>query len=185
MRAEPGETSKANLYSTPPGAFAPQEHAIDACVTVPTFPGASRGVPAHPNGGPIVRAGTDAALPVARLLAGLRDDGRDDVVDAQYNGSLGTRRDTQLLRWVLIFDREWSCKPLAITANAAALWLSDVPLRKLVTAAMAGYVDKRLVLNLTIGQMKHSRLNLTVADTKDHGRGQEGAEVVLDATRHG
>ena len=86
---------------------------------------------------------------------------------------------------MLIFDREWSCKPLAITANAAALWLSDVPLRKLVAAAMAGYVDERLVLNLTMGQMKHSRLNLTVADTKDHGRGQEGAEVVLDATRHG
>ena len=139
----------------------------------------------HTYGGPVVRAGTDAALPVARLLAGLRDDGRDDVVDAQHNGSLGTRRDTQLLRWVLSFDRERSCDPLAVTANAAALWLSDVPLRKLVAAAMAGYVDKRLVLNLTIGQMKHSRLNLTVADTKDHGRGQEGAEVVLDATRHG
>ena len=121
MRAEPNETSKANLYSTPPAAFAPQEHAIDACVTIPTFPGASHGVPAHPNGGPVARAGTDAALPVAHLLAGLRDDGRYDVIDAQHNGSLGTRRDTQLLRWVLIFDREWSCKPLAITANAAAL----------------------------------------------------------------
>ena len=169
MRAEPNETSKANLYSTLPAAFAPQEHAIDAYVTVPTFPGASRGVPVHPNGGPVVRAGTDAALPVARLLAGLRNDGRDGVVNAQHNGSLGTWQDTQLLRWVLSFDRERSCNPLAVTANAAALWLSDVPLRKLVAAAMAGYIDKRLGLNLTMGQMKHSRLNLTVADTKNRG----------------
>ena len=138
MRAEPDETSKANLYSTLPDAFVPQEYAIDACVAAPAFPGACHGVPAHPNGEPPVRAGTDAALPVARLLAGLRNDGRDGVVNAQHNGSLGTRRDTQLLRWVLSFDRERSCDPLAVMANAAALWLSDVPLRKLVAAAMAG-----------------------------------------------
>ena len=139
--------------------FAPQEHAIDACVAVPTFSGAFRGVPAHPNSGPVVRSGTDAAHPVARLVAGLRDaDGRDGVVNAQHNGSPGTRRDTQLLRWLLSFDRERSCNPLAVTVIAAALWLSDVPLREMVAAAMAGYIDKRLVLNLTMGQMKHSRL---------------------------
>ena len=55
------------------GCECTREHALDACVTVPTFPGASRGVPAHPNGGPVVRAGTDAALRVARLLVGLRN----------------------------------------------------------------------------------------------------------------
>ena len=122
MRAEHNERSKANLYSTPSAAFVPQEHTINACVTVPTFPGASCGVPAHPNGGPVIRAGTDAVLSVARLLAGLRDaDGRDNVVDERHHGTLGNRRDTQLLSWVLSSERERSCAPLAVSANAAAL----------------------------------------------------------------
>ena len=139
MRSESVETSKANLYLTPSALFAPQEDAIDACVAAPAFPGASRGVPPHPNSEPVVSAVTDTALPVARLLAGLHDaNGRDDAVDSRHSGSLGTRRDTQLLSWGLSFDRERTCDSLAFTANAAALWLSGVPLRKLVVAAMVG-----------------------------------------------
>ena len=56
-----------------------------------TFPGAACGVPAHSDSEPIACPGTNAALPVARLLAGLRDtDGSGDAVDARYNGSIGT-----------------------------------------------------------------------------------------------
>ena len=76
---------------------------------------------------------------------------------------------------MLIFNGERACDLLAITANAAPLWLSDAPLRKPVAAAMAGYVDGRLVPNPTIEQMKHSRLNLTVADTKETVLMIEGA----------
>ena len=91
MRAEPKETSNANLYLTPSAAFTPQEHAIDACVAAPAFSGVSRRVPAHPDGVPVVRSGTNAALPVARLLAGLRGaDRHDNAVDARHDGFLGT-----------------------------------------------------------------------------------------------
>ena len=78
---------------------------------------------------------------------------------------------------MLSFDGERTCNPLAVTANAAALWLSDVPLRK--PAAMAGYVDRRLVLNPTTAQLKHSRLNLTVAATKETVLMIEGAADFL------
>ena len=61
----------------------------------------------------------------------------------------GWRHDTQLLSWVLSYDGVRTCDPLAITASAAALWLSDVPLSKPVAAAMVGYVDGQLVLNPT------------------------------------
>ena len=71
------------------------------------------------------------------------------------------------------------CDPLAVTTNAAALWLSNVTLRKPVAAAMAGYVDRRLVLNPTMEQMKHCRLNLTVAGTKETVLMIEGAADFL------
>lgn len=79
----------------------------------------------------------------------------------------GWRHETQLLSWILSYDGVRTCDPLAITASAAALWLSDVPLAKPVAAAMVGYIDEQLVLNPTMEQMKYSRLNLAVAGTKD------------------
>ena len=54
-----------------------------------------------------------------------------------------------------------------------------MPRRKLVATAMAEYVDERLVLNLTMDQMKHSRLNLTVADTKETMLMMKGAGYFL------
>ena len=44
---------------------------------------------------------------------------------------------------------------------------------------MAGYVNRRLVLNPTMEQMKHSRLNLTVAGTKETVLMIEGAADFL------
>ena len=79
----------------------------------------------------------------------------------------GWRHETQLLSWILSYDGVRSCDPLAITASATALWLSDVPLSKPVAAAMVGYIDNQLVINPTLEQMKYSRLNLAVAGTKD------------------
>ena len=91
----------------------------------------------------------------------------------------GWRHETQLLSWILSYDGVRTCDPLAITASAAALWLSDVPLIKPVAAAMVGYIDGQLVLNPTIEQMEHSRLNLTVAGTKDAVLMIEGAADFL------
>lgn len=91
----------------------------------------------------------------------------------------GWRHETQLLSWVLSYDGIRSCDPLAITAAAAALWISDVPLSKPVAAAMVGHVDGQLVLNPTNEQMERSRLHLTVAGTKDAVLMIEGAADFL------
>ena len=145
--------------------YATGDHHAVATVLEPDHPEAGSG------DGHDLNIGTDAALPVSRLLPGLCGaDGRDDAVNAQHDGSLGTWRDTQLLSWVLSFNSERTYRPLAVTANAAELWLNNVPLRK--PAAMAGYVDRRLVLNPTMEEMKHSRLNLTVAGTRSREIGR-------------
>ena len=91
----------------------------------------------------------------------------------------GWRHETQLLSWILSYDGVRTCDPLAITASATALWLSDVPLIKPVAAAMVGYIDGQFVLNPTQEQMKHSRLNLMVAGTKDAIMMIEGAADFL------
>jgi polyribonucleotide nucleotidyltransferase len=91
----------------------------------------------------------------------------------------GWRHETQLLSWVLSYDGERSCDPLAITASAAALWISDVPLSKPVAATMVGYIDGQYILNPTNKQMEKSTLNLTVAGTKDAVLMIEGAAEFL------
>lgn len=91
----------------------------------------------------------------------------------------GWRHETQVLSWVLSYDGERSCDPLAITASAAALWISDVPLSKPVAAAMVGYIDGQFVFNPTNEQMEKSKLNLTVAGTKDAVLMIEGAADFL------
>ena len=103
----------------------------------------------------------------------------------------GWRHETQLLSWILSYDGERTCDPLAITASAAALWLSDVPLIKPVASAMVGYIDGQLVLNPTLDQMKHSKLHLTVAGTKEAVLMIEGAadflseELMVEAVSFG
>ena len=91
----------------------------------------------------------------------------------------GWRHETQLLSWVLSYDGERSCDPLAITASAAALWISDVPLSKPVAASMVGLIDGQFILNPTNKQMEKSSLNLIVAGTKDAVLMIEGAADFL------
>lgn len=103
----------------------------------------------------------------------------------------GWRHETQLLNWVLSYDGERSCDPLAITAAATAMYISDVPLDKPVAASMVGYIDGQFVLNPTNEQMERSELNLTVAGTKDAVLMIEGAadflteEVMIEAVSVG
>lgn len=77
------------------------------------------------------------------------------------------RHETQILSWVLSYDGERSCDPLAVIASAAALWISDIPLTKPVAAVSVGYINGQFVVNPTNQQMEKSRLDLTVAGTKD------------------
>jgi polyribonucleotide nucleotidyltransferase len=103
----------------------------------------------------------------------------------------GWRHETQILSWVLSYDGERSCDPLAITASAAALYISDVPIEKPVAAANVGYIDGQFVLNPTNEQMEKSSLHLTVAGTKDAVLMIEGAadflpeDVMIEAVSFG
>lgn len=101
------------------------------------------------------------------------------------------RHETQILSWVLSYDGERSCDPLAVIASAAALWISDVPISKPVAAVMVGYIDGLFVINPTTKQMEKSRLNLTVAGTKDAVLMIEGSadflpeDLMIDAVAFG
>ena len=76
------------------GALAPQGHVVDAHIAARAFPGAAHGVLANPDGEPVTHARTNTAIPVARLLAGLRGaDGCEGAVNGRYNGSLRTLYD--------------------------------------------------------------------------------------------
>ena len=80
----------------------------------------------------------------------------------------GWRHETQLLSWVLSYDGERSCDPLAIVASAAALYISDIPLTKPVAAVLVGMTpDGRFVINPKDDIMETSRLNLILAGTAD------------------
>ena len=93
----------------------------------------------------------------------------------------GWRHETQLLSWVLSYDGERSCDPLAILGCAAALYLSDVPFDKPVAAVQVGMNAEtgEFWVNPTHGQMETSRLHLTVAGTKDAVLMIEGAADFL------
>lgn len=79
----------------------------------------------------------------------------------------GWNYETQVLTWLLSYDGERDCKALAICASAAALWLSDIPLKKPIAAVEVGYVDGKLLINPTNKEMEESRLQLTVAGTSE------------------
>lgn len=104
----------------------------------------------------------------------------------------GWRHETQLLTWVLSYDGERSCDPLAITGSAASLFLSDVPLAKPVSAVQVGLDEQgNMILNPTNAQMETSKLHLTVAGTSDAVLMIEGAadflpeSTMIDAVQFG
>lgn len=80
----------------------------------------------------------------------------------------GWAKDTQVLAWVLSYDGVNSTEPLAITAAAVALALSEAPLKKPVAAVRVGFLPEvGMVLNPSIQQMENSQLDLVIAGTED------------------
>ncbi|GBF90656.1 polyribonucleotide nucleotidyltransferase [Raphidocelis subcapitata] len=80
----------------------------------------------------------------------------------------GWSNDTQVLQWVMSYDGVNQPEPLAITAAAAALLVSDIPLKKAVAGVRVGLLGDNLwVVNPTAAQMAASRLDLVMAGTKD------------------
>ena len=79
----------------------------------------------------------------------------------------GWQHETQILAWVLSYDKVNSPEPLSICAASAAMTVSDVPMIKPVAGVEVAWVDGGFIVNPTNAEKKLSPLQLTVAGTKD------------------
>ena len=91
----------------------------------------------------------------------------------------GWQHETQVLAWVLSYDKKHSPDALAICAASAAMCLSEVPMIKPIAGVEVGLINGELVVNPTKQQAANSTLLLTVAGTKDGILMIEGAADFL------
>lgn len=79
----------------------------------------------------------------------------------------GYYNETQVLTYVLSYDKVNAPEPLALCAASAALVISDIPLIKPVGAVRVGHINGKFVINPTIEHQKDSKLDLMIAGTED------------------
>ena len=79
----------------------------------------------------------------------------------------GFKNETQVVVNVLSHDLENDPDIVAMVAASAALTLSGVPFMGPIGAARVGFIDGAYVLNPTLDQLEHSRMDLVVAATED------------------
>ncbi|MSR68699.1 polyribonucleotide nucleotidyltransferase [Candidatus Saccharibacteria bacterium] len=79
----------------------------------------------------------------------------------------GYRNDVQVVVTVLSVDLENEPDIISIIAASTALMLAGTPFEGPVAAVRIGQVDDKLVVNPTLTEQLDSKLNLTVAGTKD------------------
>ena len=77
------------------------------------------------------------------------------------------RNDVQVIATVLSVDQDIPPAVYAMIGSSAALSISNIPFAGPTAAVVVGMVDGQYILNPTLEQMEASRLNLTVAGTKD------------------
>jgi polyribonucleotide nucleotidyltransferase len=77
------------------------------------------------------------------------------------------RHDVQIILTSLSADPEYHLDIPSIIAASAALTISDIPWFGPVGAVRVGYIDGQFVINPTVSQMEHSRLDLRLAGTAD------------------
>lgn len=77
------------------------------------------------------------------------------------------RNDVAVIATVLSVDQDCSPEIVAMIGASLALAISDIPLEEATGSVAVGYVDGKLIINPTASQREVSRLNLTVASTKD------------------
>ena len=77
------------------------------------------------------------------------------------------RNDVQVIATVLSVDQDIPPAVYAMIGSSVALSISDIPFAGSTAAVVVGMVDGEYILNPTLEQMEASRLNLTVAGTKD------------------
>jgi polyribonucleotide nucleotidyltransferase len=70
---------------------------------------------------------------------------------------------------VIVFsaDAQVDLQALALNAASAALYISDLPIRKSVAGVRVGKVNDDYIVNPTVEQMQESKLDLYVAGTKE------------------
>ena len=92
---------------------------------------------------------------------------------------------------VLSVDPDCSPEVAAQIGTSAALSISDIPFNGPTAAVSVGYVNDELVINPTLEQREHNRLNLTVAGTKtkvsmiEAGADQIPDDLMLEAIKRG
>lgn len=96
----------------------------------------------------------------------------------------GYRRETQVMCTVLSVDLQNDPDLVAVIASSAALMVSDIPFAGPIGAVRMGYIDNALVVNPTYEQLEKSRLNMTVASTREaivmvEGGAQELSETIM------
>jgi polyribonucleotide nucleotidyltransferase len=79
----------------------------------------------------------------------------------------GFFNDVQVIITTLATDRVNDPGPLAIVAASAALHISDIPFSGPVGAVLVGHINDEFVVNPEMPAMNASRLDLTVAGTRD------------------
>ena len=95
----------------------------------------------------------------------------------------GYRHDVQAVAMVVSTDLEFSSNIIAMTAVSAALMLSGAPFDGPIAGVKIGMVDGKLVAFPSEKEMQNSKLELTVAGTKDAIMMVEaGADEVDEAT---
>ncbi len=74
---------------------------------------------------------------------------------------------TQITILVVSSDGETDLQTMALNAASVALYLSDIPVNKLVYGVRVGKIDGEIVVNPTNTKMKESSLDLYVSGSKD------------------
>lgn len=101
------------------------------------------------------------------------------------------KNEVQVICTVLSHDQKTDSDIAAMIAASAALTISGVPFLGPIAAAKVGYIDGQFVLNPTIEQMAETKLELSVAGTKEgvlmveSEAGELSEETMLDAVMFG
>ncbi len=77
------------------------------------------------------------------------------------------RNETQIVITVLSTDQQNDPSSLGIVGASAALSISDIPFHGPVGAVRVGYIGDQFVINPTLSELAHSRLDLSIAGTAD------------------
>lgn len=95
----------------------------------------------------------------------------------------GFRNDVQVIATALSYDKDNSPDYLAMIGASVALSISDIPFNGPIAALNVGYVDDQIKLIPNAEERERSKLNLTVAGTKDAVMMVEaGCDILPEAT---